>query len=212
MPYADLDQSERMSVALIGTKPDREGELFMDRLADRMSVGTIAFRAFRTHGQAPVRLRGTVRLTTRAQSSGRRVLELGEARGYGPPFPFKPTFIKSGQSVRRALHHGYLVVERGFNLALIPSSRTRRTTPSDWPRLSPSGWAHRSINHTSTGMPLVVGASSASGSWELLSRFGSLAVWCGSWLWTFLVLQPPFPAPLDELRRQASGIPPKKLN
>lgn len=201
--YTDVDFAERMSIALIGERPDRAGQLFMDCLASAMANGSMAYRVWQTAEAAPARLEGTDRLTTRAQFEARSILGKGEDRGpQRPAFPFRPTLIKPGQSAA-PLHHGHLVVDRGFEMAVVGSSRARRLRPTDFPSIPTTGWAHRSLDVSSTGLPLVVGTSSGAASWALLAERGALAVWHECDLWTFRALEP-FAAPLDELRRRVA--------
>ncbi len=203
--YSNIDLAEQMSVACVGLTPDRTGSMFIDALATAMSNHTVTYRVWRTDGEAPARLEGTERLTSRAQTEARRILALGEARGENPiAFPFTPTLIKAGSSGHcTSLHHGQLVVERGFDMALIGTERARRLSTSDFPGLPLTGSGATRSSRNATGLPLVIGSSIGAASWALLSERGALAVWCGTHLWTFLALEP-FAAPLDALRARVA--------
>ena len=207
--YSSIDLAEHMSVACVGLTPDRTDSLFMDALATAMGEGRVAYRVRRTCEAAPARLEGTDRLTTRAQSEVRRILTLGEARSETfIALPFTPTLIKAGCSGRNLpLHHGNLVVDRGNDMALIGTDRARRLKPSDFPEIKLQGNASRS-NQAAFGLPLVIGSSTGATSWALLSERGALAVWCGTYLWTFLALEP-FVAPLDALRARVAPPSPR---
>ncbi|MEM1451087.1 MAG: hypothetical protein AAGI22_18355 [Planctomycetota bacterium] len=200
-PYIDEDLKERLVLALVSDRPDRAAGHLVNVLVNAMEDRTVAYRLWQTVEDAPARLDGTDRLACRAQQSARNTIAEGEDRGQlRPTFPFRASLRKSGRS-SPPLHHGRLVVERGFDMAFLGTHKARRLSPADFPATSPS-WLDLSVQ-LSPGLPLVVGNSTGKASWRLLSDCGALAVWTGRDLWTFLALEP-FADPLEVHRQRVA--------
>lgn len=208
--FTDFQCAEDMIVALTGsTSGDSfEHERFVAALSDSMAEGVVVYRPFKLHEPAPARVSGGLHLSCRQAQRAREIIGRGESRGKTVPLPFHG--ILSKRQPTRPIAHGYLVVDRGFELARVEGG-VHRTVPSDWPVLDRS-LCRKPDSPDLHGCPLVVGDSDVRSSWEHLERYGALAVWSGSLLWLWkLVPGEQFPGPLDlaALARRAHGGIPK---
>ena len=195
LTYTDPERAECMATALTGEYPSVESARFLEALSHEMADGRVALRVFSLRGSAPERVPGTRHLSCRASQRARGILN-GRTEARGPVrLPFRGMFTK-GTPVG-VLRHGHLVIERSFDLALVPGG-VHRAGQETWPTL---GLWRAPEEPELRGCPLIVGNSTATDSWtHLLHCAGAgLAIWpSGSLLWLFKVVPGhTFPAVLN---------------